>query len=556
MNSRTVLYVFATFFILLGLFSCGPQTKNGSLHEDKVFEKAFHHAEQANEALVRCNAYMEAWLTYADPNTGLVPRRIDHEKDRTIWNARDCAADNYPFLILTSFFTNRNMYNGVMRNMLNNEIRLTSRVKSLPDTYSFSKQDFEHETVSMDRIIFGTSEYIKDGLLPVTEWLGQSPWSERMLTMLDDLDEYVDVAGNLNRDLGNSPEAEVNGELLQVLSRVFWMTGEQKYLDWATQIGDFFLLGEGYPLTSFDYLRLRDHGCELVGGLCELYVTVHFADKEKNQAYQKPLFGLLDYILEYGRNEDGLFYNAINPQTNETVDDGLADTWGYTLNGYYSIYMIDRIGRYKEAVNLIFENLHKYRNYNWERNGADGYADAVEGAINLYNRIENESAAEWIDSEIRVMWSMQDSSHRENAQQWKNSGIIEGWYGDGNFARTSIMYKLWKTMGAHLRPWRPEIKIGAVEKKDTLYIAVGSSVPWKGKLYFDRTRHSTIMNLPEDWPRINQFPEWFTVTPHRKYFLVDVGDGTSSELDGQSLVQGVELELTANEMKRLKLFVD
>lgn len=540
------------FFLALSVFSCTSSAEEKTFRDEKAFEKASQNADQANEGFIRSDDYMKAWLSHADPESKLVPRTLDRDND--IWNAHDCAADNYPFLILTSFFTNQDMYHGVMREMLDNEIRLTSRVKSLPDTYSFTKEDFQHETVSMGRIIFGASEYIKDGLLPLTEWLGHSPWSERMLMMLKDMDEYVDVAGGLgDENFGNSPEAEVNGELLQVLSRIYWMTGEQKFLDWAIQIGDHFLLGEQYPLTSFEYLKLRDHGCELVAGLCELYVTLHFADKEKKHAYQQPLYKLLDYILEHGRNDDGFFYNAINPQTAEVVDEALADTWGYTLNGYYSVYMVDSVDAYKNAVTRIFENLHKYRNHNWENLGADGYADAVEGAINLYNRIPDERAADWIDSEIKVMWSMQDSSHRENALQWKGTGIIEGWYGDGNFARTSIMYNLWKSKGTYLQPWNREIKLGAEMKEDTLYIAVKSAVPWEGKLYFDKARHATEMNMPIDWPRINQFSEWFTIEPSRKYQLTEVQEGTSQELDGESLMQGVAVELKANEVKRFML---
>lgn len=106
---------------------------------------------------------------------------------------------------------------------------------------------------------------------------------------------------------------------------------------------------------------------------------------------------------------------------------------------------------------------------------------------------------------------MQDSSHRENAQQWKNSGIIEGWYGDGNFARTSIMHNLWKSKGTYVQPWNPEIKLGAEQKGDTLYISVKSTKKWEGKLFFDKARHKTEMNMPLDWPRINQFSEWFAI---------------------------------------------
>ena len=64
--------------------------------------------------------------------------------------------------------------------MLEAEKRLTSRVGPLPDTYSFSRQGFVSESPNLDAILFGASEYAKDGLLAVTELLGPGPWSDRM----------------------------------------------------------------------------------------------------------------------------------------------------------------------------------------------------------------------------------------------------------------------------------------------------------------------------------------------------------------------------------------
>lgn len=552
-NEKAATLVFFSIWIILTFSTCTSFRENVSPEENEIFKKALHNGVLANEGFIRSYNYMNAWLSYADPESKLVPRTLDRDTD--IWNAQDCAADNYPFLVLTAYFTDQEKYHGIMKEMLANEIRLTSRVKSLPDTYSFSKKGFLEDSIFMDKIIFGTSEYMKDGLLPLMEWLGESPWSERMLTMLDDLNEYVDVAGGLDeKTLGKAAEAEVNGELLQVLSRVYWMTGEQKYLDWAIQIGDHFLLGEKYPLSSFNYLRMRDHGCELVAGLCELYVTLNFTDKKKKEAYQTPLYRLLDYILENGRNKDGFFYNGINPKTGETVDEGLADTWGYTLNGYVSVYMIDSIAAYKEAASQIFSKLDQYRNYDWENDGADGYADAVEGAINLYNRIPDERAANWIDSEIKVMWSMQDSSHRENAQKWKGSGIIEGWYGDGNFARTSMMYSLWKSKGTYFQPWTRDIRLGAEIKGDTLFMGIQSAIPWEGKIHFDKARH-TGLNMPIDWPRINQFSEWYTVDPSRTYLMMDLKTGNASKVKGESLIKGYAMKLEEKETKRLMLIL-
>lgn len=552
----TDVFFLGMLMTALLISSCKMASHETSEEDEKIFIRALQNGEQAREGFVRSDKYMRAWLAEADPESKLVPRRL-FGQDRDIWNAQDCAADNYPFLVLTSFFTDRKLFGGLMREMLDNEIRLTSRVKSMPDTWSFSKNDFLHEKVSMDRIVFGTSEYMKDGLLPVTEWLGKSPWSERMVTMLSDLDEHVKVATDFSSEgFGNSPTAEVNGELLQVLSRVYWMTGEQKFLDWAISIGDHFLLGEGYPLKSFELLKMRDHGCELVAGLCELYITLYFANPEKKNIYEAPLHSLLDYVLAHARNEDGFFYNGINPQTGEVVAPGLADTWGYTLNGFYSVYMVDSVAAYRNAVVKIFEHLDQYRNYNWENLGADGYADAIEGALNLYNRIPDERAARWIDSEIKVMWSMQDSSHRENALEWKNSGIIEGWYGDGNFARTTIMYNLWKSKGAWVHPWRKDVTLGAEMNGDRLYVVVSADEPWEGRIAFDQPRHKTNMNLPADWPRINQFPEWFTATAGKEYQITEDGQGDSRTVEGRALTEGLELTLKAGERKRMVINVN
>jgi hypothetical protein len=534
--------------VVITIVSCKTTTPEVTAEDGKLFANASENAATAREGFIRIESYMNAWLSYADPESKLVPRTLDRDKD--IWNANDCAADNFPFLVLTSFFVDRAKFEGIMREMLKNEIRLTSRVKSLPDTYSFSRKDFLNEEVFMPRVVFGTTEYIKDGLLPVTEWLGESSWSERMLTMLKDMDEYVDVAGGFGEEsFGSAPDAEVNGELLQILSRIYWFTGDERFLEWAIQIGDHFLLGEGYPLTHSDYLRLRDHGCEVVSGLCELYVTLHYKDKEKKEAYRQPLYKLLDYLLEHARNEDGMFYNAINPQTGEVVAPDLADTWGYTLNGYYAVYMVDSVAAYKAAVNKVFENLHKYHQYNWENLGADGYADAIEGALNLFNRVPDERAADWIDKEIQVMWSMQDSAHRENARQWKGSGIIEGWYGDGNFARTTIMHNLWKSKGTYLLPWNASLKLGAEMKGDSLYMTLASSDPWRGRIIFDKRRHAAQLKLPVDWTRINQFPEWFTVSDGKKYQVMEEGE-TSKELDGSSLMSGISVSLQPLETKR------
>lgn len=512
------------------------QTEGSRASRDRAFQQALENGRLANGGFVRCRDFVKGWLKHADPKTGLIPRNLTRNKD--IWNAQDSAADNYPFMVLTTAITDRQQFEGCMLDMLRTETKLTSRVGNMPDTYSFSKGGFSDAQPDIGRIIFGSSEYIKDGLLPLTEWLGISPWSHRMLSILDDIWKHAPVETKYGKIPSTSQE--INGEMLQTLARVYWMTGDKKYLDWAIRLGDYYLLGEHHPTRDDSRLRLRDHGCEIVSGLCELYATVNFALPNKKQLYQRPIHEMLDRILQIGRNEHGMFYNTINPQTGQH-DNGLADTWGYDLNGFYTVYLIDKREPYRKAVRKALSNLNEhYKSYKWEGSSADGYADSIEGAINLYNREPIASAAQWVDSEIKVMWNIQ-----------KPDGIIEGWHGDGNFARTTIMYCLWKTKGLTIRPWRQDVIFGAVQDGNTLNVTLRAEKPWQGRLIFDLPRHKTIMKLPADWPRINQFPEWFTVESEKRYTVHDLTSNLESTYTGKQLREGITLDLHGNAERHL-----
>ena len=536
--------LYSTFLFIHSLFlSCNPLTKqqiSPTIDEKQALNQAHANGELVNEGLERCRRFVTDWLAHADPATGLIPRNL--YKDADIWNAKDAAADNYPFMVLTAALTDQELFQGRMLNMLERETQLTSRIDRLPDTYSFDKTAFDEPEVDLESILFGSSEYIKDGLLPLTEWLGVSPWSARMIGILDDMWKHAPVDTEYGKIV--STNVEVNGEMLQVLSRVFWMTGDQKYLDWALRLGDYYLLGKQHPTRDFNTLRLRDHGCEIVAGLCELYATASFAAVTKKEEYQPHIYELLDRILEIGRNEDGLFYNAVNPQTGTIAIEGIADNFGYNFNGFYSVYLIDSIEAYRTATVKGLGALNdNYRNFDWERGSADGYADAIEGALNLYAREPVPSTAAWIESETQVMWSMQDSSHRPNTSQWHSSGVIEGWHGDGNFARTTIMYCLWKSQGVIAYPWRSDLQIGAVRENDDLVVSITVEEDWEGVLKFDSPRHQTIMNMPLDWPRINQFPEWFTPEQNQNYEWINFTKETKQSFSNQQLRNGIPISL-------------
>jgi hypothetical protein len=515
------------------------------------------------EGLNRSNRYLHAWLGVAEATTGLIPRNLT---DSPYWNGKDSAADNYPFMVLSADLTERALLETRLRPMLDAESRLTARPGWLRLTDDFlltPEPRLRHPEGDATRIIFNSVEYVKDGLLPLTEWLGPSPWSNRMFELVDDTFALAAV----ETPFGTIPIAgadkavgvEVNGDLLQILARLYWMSGrDEKYLRWGIRLADTYLLAEGrnHPTRDFSLLSLRDHGCEIVSGLCEFYATLHFAGRlpggepwaAKKALYQPHIREMLDRILEVGRNEHGLFFNAINPRAGEPTDRRLSDGWGYVLDGFLTVNLVDSVPAYREAAIRAMSGLNEhYRNHNWEprpdrekfpRGSMDGYADTIESALNLYNRFVDEPAAAsvtaWMDSEIRTLWAFQ-----------RPDGIIEGWHGDGNFARTTLMYCLWKSQGVTAHPWREDLKLGAVREGDTLTIVVSADQQWSGKLVFDRPRHAGNFRLPADWPRINQFPEWFTVRKGREYRVV-VGSRISQH-PGDALGDGLTVTLRGGE---------
>lgn len=503
--------------------------------------EAERNGRQAAEQFYRCRRLVEGWRKHADPVTGLLPRNLREGRD--IWNAKDAAADNYPFHVLTAWFTDRAEFEGRMVDMLRTEARVTSRVGRMPDTWSFSKQGFVTPAPVLDDVIFGASEYVKDGLLPIAEWLGPSPWSERMIGIVDDIWKHAPVESPQGKLC--SSNIEIVGDNLQALSRLYWFTGDEKYLEWAIRLGDYYLLGTNHPTRDFDTLRLRDHGCEIISGLCELYVTVHFARPKKKEEYSESVHAMCRRVLQIGRNEHGMFYETINPKTG-AHSERIGDNWGYNCNGLHAVGSVDGGFRYRNATWRVLLSLNEsYRNYPWEgKGGADGFADAIEGALNLYNRERVPGVESWLDSEMRVMWSKQQPD-----------GIVEGWHGDGNVARTALMYALWKTKGCSVEPWREDVIVGGeMAGKGSLCVFLSAEDDWSGTLRFDIPRHREYMRLPLDYPRINQFPEWFTVARHATYevFRREAdGESVEKEVSGEELRKGVPLTLEAGKPLRL-----
>ncbi len=492
------------------------------------FEDAARNGKQFDRSLAAMQRCMNAWLAHADAKTDLIPERIPGLRGlkpgdpARRYTSHNTGADLYPYLIVTAEVTDPELYRGRLLAMLRKEIQFATVDGVLPC-------DLELHTARCGPVnLFGASEYAKDGLLAVTELLGRTPWFYRMA----DVTAGVMQAAPLKTKWGvlAGKDAEINGDVLQVLARLIPMTGDPRYLRWARGIADTYVHEVlpgcgGLPCKNWDFekhqgdnlCQLRDHGNETIVGLTLLYALD--PRPELKQALEK----MFDRILA-SANADGMLYDVIDATTLKPTRERLADNWGYVYGAMYAFDQATGGTRYREAVRHALRNLPKYIGHDWENGSFDGVADAVESAIYLYNREPVPEAARFIEA------GAEDLLKRQLAD-----GHFENWYGEGNFNRTIYLYALWKSQGVRPAHWKPGLEVGAVREGERLLVSVNRDAV----LRFDFERHRRVLNLERNYVRLNEFPEWYTVDENRVYRLTS--GVTTMERLGSELIAGVAL---------------
>jgi len=496
----------------------------------------------AQESFQRAYRAMSAWKTMRDPETGLVPKST-HPR-MAYWDPEDVAADLFPFLLLASQYLDQDSEDLWLETLASE--------REICGAMPCSVQLYSAQVVREDeqRVIFSASEYAKDGLLAISERFGQGPWFERMEEVMNALIDAAAVQTETGAICDQGTEA--NGEMLQVLSRLYWATGNERYLEMAERIAEAYLFdvfpkNRYLPATYWDFdagqpdsddFRLRDHGSEIIPGLAELYLLEKSQGRPQAQRYREPLKRFLDAVLELPRTEDGLWANSVDVQTSEALDDRPVDTWGYILLGYQAFDMAEGSDTYQAEIERVMKAAASRRSFRWEEDYLDGYADTIESMLYFLPWYDISACHRWVDEEIEVMFGKQS-----------DSGFVEHWYLDGNYIRTALLYATYKTQGVTLNPWREYVRIGAVQDSDSgeLYIHLSADASWEGSLQFDVPRHRTIWNLPFEYPRLNETPEWFVVEPQDEYVVINLDTGERSVYSGQQLAEGLAVKLGGSE---------
>ncbi len=537
LRHRTLSVVVLLIVLMCGRHTAG-QTANAGGISNAVIERARENAAQFERAVGATRRLLHAWLAHADPRTLLLPDRLDPDRTKWVYTPHNSGADLYPYLVLTAQLTDPDLYEHRMMEMLRNEIRFTSAKASVPANLTFATAALGPPS------LFGAGEYAKDGLVTVTEYLGRTPWFHRMVDLTVDAMAQAPVPSRFG--LLPASDTELNGDYLQTLTRLVTMTGDARFLEWARRIGDAYveevLPGNfGVPGMQWDFnahagdrgLRLRDHGNETVVGLTLLYALEHQLKSDREPRYRAAVQRMLDRILQSAA-PDGMLYNEVDASTLAPIDKRLSDNWGYVYGAVYTYYQITGDQRYREAVRRVLGSLPSYRRYAWEPGrdlplgSFDGYADTIESAIYLVNREPVPEALAWIESEMQVMLDMQ-----------RPDGHIEDWYGEGNFNRTALLYAYMKSLGVRPARWEPGVQVGAV--RDGARVVVSVKAPAARLFQFDFARHRRVMNLDQNYVRLNEFPEWFTVDENTLYRIGRPGTPGDVRV-GSELIAGITLD--------------
>ncbi len=496
------------------------------------WKRAERSSQYAGIALSKVQRWLhQRVLPIRDAKTGLF-----RDTGRA-WNYRDSAADCYPFYIWAAFYTDKKVLDTVMVDTLKAEQKLCNHLDRLPVGYDITRG--RKVAGSFDAMIFGATEYAKDGLVPIVEITGKdSPWFARMRGIVDDIFKHA----RYETPYGKIPSTniEVNGELLQILPRLYCMTGEKKYLDWAHRLADHYLLA-----GKFVPSRLSDHGCEIIGGLGLLFAIDAKASPAKCKQYKPHMEYMFDQILRRGTNSDGVIIGSLQktPGPHDRVKIG--DGWGYDFVGFLDYDLALGTKRYSDAIRRPLKNLLKprYKKFNWDHGSRDNVADSVEGGLYLLRRFPTPEGFVWADREIATFLV----DHTDPGRLWDVHKL------EANTVRTVLIHTMLHTRNTIARPWRQGLQLGAAPCADGICVYMRSDKAYEGRLQFDIPRHRITMGFTQDWPRMNAVPEWFTVEPDKthQYTVRDVDAGSTRILSGKLLSDGLPVRLKPDKPLRL-----
>ncbi len=504
------------------------------------------------DAMTRAMAIHDAWMTRRNPTTGLFPQSPSIPE----WNYRNTGADFFGFQFAIALDAGASSV-PLLRQTLARERALNPAGASGGLCIAVNAATGVLLTQTPRERLFSTSEYLKDGLMPLYERHADPEVLSRMREVAD----AILADSNVQSRFGRIPsrDSEINGDVLQAFARLGFICGPQegsKYLAMEgvladAAIGQMLAHTGGVPVHFFDYatdrfpngaVRLRDHGNETAVGLSEAFATAVALRSdpvwsERADRWAEPLAHMYDLLLSRGVNADGLLISQLEGggargqpfHQLEITDNEPCDNWGYLLAGAVLFTQAEqrhaklppeRINAILAAVDRISLAVTKTDNLRWEGDNPDGFADTIESAIHIAAARPGRGGAGSGGGgggggggvrDLLLAWADDQMPHLLRYQ--RADGFATGDYLDGNVIRTAMLYADMRSGGFRLSPFTAGAGVGmcVADSGEAIVVVIAGENPVRARLIPDHDRHRTELHLPWDWPRINSWPEWFGV---------------------------------------------
>ena len=371
----------------------------------------------ATDAFNRAIIVERNWIKKIQQPIGLVPRNESAKWQK--WLGRDNGADLLPYLLISSYFFDRENYQ-IWLTMLNRQTELCDGLSCWLDLASGEKAFTDPEEIAFD-----TAELLKDGFMPLQEWIGQDPFLAISVAMADKLIPLCQR--KTEHGLICARRSEINGDLMMVLSHLWLITGKEHYREFAKKMVDAYvydifprfggLFPEKLP-NNLDQpgqfsLVMGDHANEIVQGFGD-YCYALFQKKHPDFNWCLQEFNsLIKFSLQAPRGPEGLWFRKAHIPKQEKDTDARSDVWGYLVNSFRLYDFLAKTPTYNQEVKRIIAGVISLGAYPWENNFYDGNADAIESMIYSLPYEEDEKLEQWIDSETQRMFSKQAHNGRQ-----------------------------------------------------------------------------------------------------------------------------------------------
>jgi len=297
----------------------------------------------------------------------------------------------------------------------------------------------------------------------LTERLGRDVAGpdERDHQAVDDEVGHPDPLGPIPAD-----EGEVNGQTLQVLSRLYWANRDSRYQTGGRsnrpclsrsrttrkRLGADALVDFTASASTTSVAQLRDHGNEVVAGLVEYHLIETALGLPEAADHRLRIRAMLDRLLIVGRDADGM--------------------WRSTIESRPAPHSRTRFFR---QLGLRVRRLSHPGDD--RRNGREATSPSPSGIVPLRARDSSERRPGSVPlAGLRTGWatptrsrahsicSIASTCQRRRAGPTGNwdlfgaqddDGRVEDRYLDGNFVRTALLYAAWQSQGTRLERGAP-----------------------------------------------------------------------------------------------------